>query len=179
MMPERRFPLTRIVRLEEVPREGLEVSLTADTGALASLAELIGVTRLTQFSSAMTVAPWRGGGLVVRGHLDAQAEQTCVVTLEPFSNRIAADFEDFFAPEHVALGEEEEGPAIEEIEPLVGNRIDAGAVAVEHLILSVDPHPKRPGIRFEGHDEDLPREEESPFAQLEPLRRKLQGGGDG
>jgi hypothetical protein len=55
-------------------------------------------------------------------------------------------------------------------DPIIGGRIDLGALAAEFLSLGLDPYPRKPGVDFEAPEGDAPGEE-SPFAALGKLRR--------
>jgi hypothetical protein len=114
--------------------------------------------------------------------VSATVGQTCVVTLEPVMNEIDEAVDLVFAPcaaappvaghdgGEVAVSAED-GP-----EPLVGGRIDLGAIATEFLILGIDPYPRRPDAVFRppaaGDDSA------HPFAALGALKRG-QGGKHG
>ena len=47
-----------------------------------------------------------------------------------------------------AGGREVEIPADDPPEPLVGGKVDLGAIATEFLILGLDPYPRKPGTVF-------------------------------
>ena len=49
-------------------------------------------------------------------------------------------------------------------------RIDLGAIVAEHLALGLDPYPRSPGVAFDGHIEDDPAADPSPFAALAALK---------
>ena len=59
-------------------------------------------------------------------------------------------------------------------EPLVDGTLDLGGLAVEFLILGIDPYPRKAGAQF-----SPPKAEdagEHPFAALESLKKTLGGG---
>ena len=53
-----------------------------------------------------------------------------------------------------------------------GGRIDLGVIVGEHLALGLDPYPRAPGVDFQPHVEDDPRDDPSPFAALKNLPRR-------
>ena len=55
-------------------------------------------------------------------------------------------------------------------DPIIGGKIDLGALASEFLTLGVDPYPRKPGVVFEGDDPAGARP--SAFAGLAGLGRK-------
>ena len=54
-------------------------------------------------------------------------------------------------------------------EPLIGGAVDLGAIAIEFLILGIDPYPRKPGAVFEASPAgDDPAK---PFAALAALKK--------
>jgi hypothetical protein len=163
----------------EVPESGRHVELAADEAARAAVARLAGLAALPRLDASFDVTPHGRGGLHVLGRVSATVGQTCVVTLEPVTNEIDEAVDLVFAPAAAAPpgaghdGGEVEVPAADGPEPLVGGRIDLGAIATEFLILGIDPYPRRPDAVFRapaaGDDSA------HPFATLGALKRG-QGG---
>ena len=78
----------------------------------------------------------------------------------------------------IATGEErllaEAKPDEEPPEPLIGGKLDLGAIATEFLILGIDPYPRKPGAQF-----SPPKADDAgahPFAALEALKKRPGGG---
>ena len=95
----------------------------------------------------------RGGGHVhLSGTLQAQVEQSCVVTLEPLLNDVAADFKVDYWPE---TDMPEPGGGVVDIhdepdlEPIVAGRIEVGRVVFQALAGAIDLFPRKPGATFE------------------------------
>ena len=61
------------------------------------------------------------------------------------------------------------GESADETEPLIGGLVDLGALAIEFLILGLDPYPRRPGAVFQPPPAAKP--DETPFAALASLRK--------
>jgi uncharacterized metal-binding protein YceD (DUF177 family) len=123
----------------------------------------------------------RGAGVSVAGQISALVGQTCVVTLEPMETsldeEIAVSFAQPPAGAAAADGEVEVAPVTggdEPPEPLVGGKVDLGAIATEFLILAIDPYPRKPGAEFAA-----PKTDEAgvnPFAALAGLKKRPGGG---
>lgn len=175
-MTGKTIPISRIVRRDEVPDQGIEVEIRADADTCKALADFADIPDVESFSARLTVAPWRRRGLSVRGEVEADVVQTCVVTLEPVRNHLREDVDVDYLPQdqRAPAPEEVVDPEAEDIEPLVAERIDVGALAVEHLVLGLDPYPRRSGVVFEA-ETDADSEAEKPFAKLAALRDR-QGG---
>jgi hypothetical protein len=165
------------VRLVDVPAGGVHVvKRDLKPADLAAFAGVVGVESMATLDLDLHVKPYRGDGLAVEGRVRATIGQTCVVTLDPVENEIDEEIEATFRPE-VALKphlvhDEEEGLAIDASvasdDPLVGGAIDAAAIAVEFLVLGIDPHPRKPGVAFEAPDGTGAS---SAFAGLAKLKR--------
>jgi len=165
------------VRLADVPPSGLHIRRRDLSPAdLAAFARFIGVEGMTALDVDLHVKPYRGDGLAVSGRVRAEVGQTCVVTLEPMTNRIDEEVEATFRPEEKLkphlVHDEEEGLSIDASvaadDPLVGGVIDAAAIAAEFLALGIDPYPRKPDSRF---DAPAAGAAASPFAGLSKLKR--------
>jgi len=165
------------VTLEEIPDSGLHMEIEAPPetrAALAKLAEVRDIPRLTAVFDLVRA----DGGVDVSGRVRARVEQTCVVTLEPVENDVDEPVEVAFRlgaepaamPTHVSqvLDEDEDLP-----EPLVGGKVDLGALATEFLLLGIDPYPRKPGAEFAPPHPAEPGEH--PFAGLDALKKRLGG----
>jgi len=170
------------VAVEEISETaGRHFELAADARIRAGVARLAGLRDLPRLVASFDVTRHGAGGLRVLGHVSATAGQTCVVTLEPLESEIDEAVDLIFLPQPAvpgATGESDRDEAPREMkgdepEPLVGGRIDLGAVAFEFLILGINPYPRKPGAVFEPPSHVAP--EEGPFAALAGLKK----GGDG
>jgi uncharacterized metal-binding protein YceD (DUF177 family) len=161
----------------EVPETGRHIDLIADQGTRAALAKIAGLADLPRLAASFDVIPHGRGGLHVVGRVSAAVGQTCVVTLEPLQNDIDEAIDLVFAPTSASppalAGGEVEVPAEDAPEPLVGGKIDLGAIATEFLVLAIDPYPRKPDAVFQ----PPPAGDDSahPFAALAALK-KARGG---
>jgi len=169
-------PFSRPVRVEAIPRDGLETRIEADAGERAALAAFNGLPAVAALGAAFSLKHGGGGTILVRGELSAEVTQTCVVTLEPFEASISAPIDLRFAPADDAsarpgaaaseaettlvVGEEDEP------DPIVDGVIDLGAVASEFLTLNLDPYPRKPGAAFESPASGGDGASDSPFSVL-------------
>ena len=179
-------PFSRPIAVETVGDKGLRLELEAGPAECAALAEQDGLVALRDLRVEAEVARRGRDHFRVKGRVRAVVTQTCVVTLEPFEAQVEEPFEVEFAPE--AEAEAAYARAMAEIEaaqdkaaalaaqpdppdPIVGGRIDLGALASEFLALGLDPYPRKPGARFEPVIEDA-SEPPSPFAALAKLKKE-------
>jgi uncharacterized metal-binding protein YceD (DUF177 family) len=177
-------PFSRTVAVDSIGEGGKHVRFTATPEECAALARLDDIVALSDLCVEAQLTRRGREGLDARGRVTATVTQTCVVTLEPFEARIDEPFAIAFAPEAEARAAYEAALAALEAaqdkarllaeqpdppDPIIDGRIDVGALACEFLALGLDPHPRKPGVAFEGHCED--EETPSPFGALAKLKK--------
>jgi uncharacterized metal-binding protein YceD (DUF177 family) len=172
---------SRLVPLERIGVKEKSFAIDANPQECVALAERLGIPRVMSAHADITLKLVRGGKLVaLKGRLQAELEQICVVTLEPVTNRIDEEFSRFYSVEaepdagEVVIDLNEEEPP----DPIEHGQIDIGEAAAEHLALAMDPFPRAPGVAFEPAPEaaEPGAEEEArpnPFAVLAEHRKKL------
>lgn len=185
--PAREVPnLSRLVEVDEVPDAGLAISVVANAAERAAIAKTDGLVAVESLEADLEVTKEGAKKFRVAGPLRARVVQTCVVSLEPFESEIEAqveaDFQNFVekaAPRARSArrvdAEAEPAPSfaaqIDAPDPVVNGRIDVGALVEEFLVLSLDPYPRKPGVRFEGAEfPGASDEPASPFAILKKLK---------
>jgi len=166
------------VMLEDIPETGEHFDLEADAGVRTAVASVAGLRDLPRLRASFDVTRHGSDGLHVVGSVSASVGQTCVVTLEPVDSEIEESIDLTFVPrpasEVPAADGEEDKPRPRDLnlndpEPLIGGAIDLGALAVEFLILGLDPYPRKPGAVFQPPQDDKP--EPGPFAALAKLTK--------
>jgi len=161
---------SRPIKVDPLPRGGLEQAIEANPQERAALAALNRLPNIERLNARFEIVKW-GRGVDVQGELTARVTQTCVVSLEPFDvdidEPIAVRFlpPDAKPPQPTLAAhdlEEEDAP-----DPLIDGRIDLGAIASEFLTLALDPYPRKPGVAFEPPG-DAPAPD-SPFSRLRAI----------
>ena len=129
----------------------------------------------------------RGDELVLRGWLEADIVQECVVTLEPAPARLRQPIE-----RRYRLGGTSEAPPTryepygrlvldddaDEVEPVIGREIDVGEAFAEELGTALDPYPRAPGAALDADDlgphvsVGSANRLDEPFAALRRLQEK-------
>ncbi|WOJ89466.1 DUF177 domain-containing protein [Methylocapsa polymorpha] len=177
---------SRLLKVEDVPETGIEVSLRADEAECAAIARSDGLVAVAKLEADLDVTRQAGMRFNVSGVLRAQVVQTCVVSLDPFETKIRADIDvDFASAVEAAklsgvVGTEIDagdgwadsfGVKRDPPDPIIDGRIDLGALVEEFLVLSLDPYPRKPGASFdETGFSNNPLEKVSPFAVLKKLK---------
>jgi len=141
------------VTVAELPEAGRHVHLEAPETARREIAAFAELRALDSLEADFDVTH-RGDGVRVRGRVRARVGQTCVVTLEPLDNTVDEAVDLSFSPtaaapkpELDAVDFDPTGP--EPLEPMPGGAVDLAALAVEFMLLGLDPYPRKAGVEFE------------------------------
>jgi hypothetical protein len=129
----------------------------------------------------------RGDELVLRGWLEAEIVQECVVTLEPAPARLRQPIERRYrfggASEAAPTRYEPYGRVVleddaDEVEAVIGREIDVGEAFAEELGAALDPYPRAPGAALDVDDlgphvsVGQANRLDEPFAALRRLQEK-------
>ncbi|PPD43266.1 MAG: hypothetical protein CTY15_10320 [Methylocystis sp.] len=172
--------LSRPLSAAEVPGDGLEVEVVATETERAALARLNALPAVHGLTAKLRVRRWRGDGLALEGELRAGIRQSCVLTLDEFDSTVVEPIEMRFAPPRDAAparprrGAPEKKPQEEALDPfgedppdpIVGGKVDLGAVVCEFFTLALDPYPRKPGAEFAEPDLGSGADAPSPFVKL-------------
>jgi uncharacterized metal-binding protein YceD (DUF177 family) len=171
-MTEERL-LSRLVRVDALPREGQAVTVEATPAEREELASFYQLPAIAALTATLRLHPWGQGGAHVTGAVHAELTQVCVVSLEPFPATVDEDVDLRFAPQTTANSrsapiEETQTSSLaedDEPDPVVDGKVDVGAITAELFALGLDPYPRKPGAAFdEGSTNSKPAD--SPFAAL-------------
>lgn len=165
MLPELEF--SRPLSVDKIPAPGVEETLIASDKERKELAQRFGLLDLKDLSATLSVHPASNRqGFAVTGTMNADVVQQCVVTLEPLANHIEHQIDVLFAfPE----GDEAAPAQIEmdedQPEHIIDGVIDLGELVAQHLGITLDPYPRKPGLApvEAQYGSDKPT---SPFAEL-------------
>jgi hypothetical protein len=173
-------PWSVVVAVQDVPETGKRFDLAADEPVRAEIARIAGLRDLPRFEASFDVSRRGRDGLHVTGSVSATVGQTCVVTLDAIESEVNEAVDLIFAPapdgDREPNGDRESAGDTRQdgIEPMVGGRVDLGAIATEFLVLGVDPYPRKPGVAFEAPSAAEPGGH--PFAALSALKGRNEDG---
>ena len=165
------------VAVEQIAEAGQHFDLAADATVRAAIAKVVGLRDLPRLEAHFDVGR-RGASVHVAGLVTATVGQNCVVTLEPLTNEVDEEVDLRFVPQQAPArqpttddGTESDARDVkwDDPEPLIDGVVDLGALAIEFLILGLDPYPRKAGAVFEPPAEREP--EEGPFAALAKLTK--------
>ena len=174
-------PFSRVLVVATLSDRPIVVPVEADAAERARLAEANGIPALHRLEVPFRVGREGPSGFRVSGTLQATVRQICVVTLEPFDSEVTEEVDVRFVLDSAASGRSSlraptapQDPAEEADEDppdvIRDGRIDLGALAAEFLALGLDPHPRKPGVRFDEAAAGQGPKEASPFAVLAALK---------
>lgn len=150
---------SRIVELDSVPPTGRNLVFEADEAQKAALAVRFRIEQIHFLKVTGLLKPWRKAGFKLTAQFEAEVLQTCVVTLQTFTQALKGTFTETFLPEAVLekTSVEIELDA-EGIDPPEGfgpeRRLDVGQYAAEYFGLKLAPYPRAPGVEFADVIED-------------------------
>ena len=161
------------------PRKPTQFAFRPDQAARALLAQDLDILALHRMEFQGQIAPAGRDAFLLTGHLTADVDQACIVTLVPVRSRIDEEVRrrfdaGFAAPE----GDEAEMPEDDTVEPMP-EVIDIEGIAAEALVLALPPYPRAAGAVFGAavHAEDgiapLQDTDLKPFAGLAALAGRL------
>lgn len=177
MQPKPERPWSVPVSLHDIPESGRHFGIVADEATRNTIAQAAGLRALPRLEASFEVTRRGSGGLHLAGRVSATVGQDCVVTLDPIDNDVEEVIELVFNPGDAApVSEDSRKRVLEvtaedvpEVEPLVNDMIDLGAIATEFLLLGIDPYPRKPEAVFVAPASK--EEAQHPFAALASLRK--------
>ena len=146
--------------------------LSADEAVRAAVAKEFDLVSLDRLEADLKLSAWFDG-VQIDGRWRASIVQTCGISLEPFSTELAGSFRVRAVPRGSAAAPVEDAEVVIDPEAddppdiLEDDVVDLGAYVVEHLVLDIDPFPRKPGVQF---DPPAPTGILSPFALLKAMK---------
>jgi hypothetical protein len=161
----------------EVSENGRQVGLIADDATRAAVAKAAGLLALPRLEARFDLTRHGAEGLHVTGRVSATVGQSCVVTMEPVENLVDEPIDLLFLPPEEPKPGRKPAADIDALEAVTEDppetlhdgAADLGALAVEYLLLGIDPYPRKPGAKFDAPPADDPASH--PFAALAALKK--------
>lgn len=166
---------THPIVVADIHEDGEDVALAPDEETREALARFSNVIAVPALSAHLHLQPDGLGGAMVTGELAAIVRQNCVVSLEPFDNKVHEEIALRFAPEAAASSKSDPDIEFDKSDPsdsIINGVIDLGAVVSEFLVLGIDPYPRKPGAEFAPLPPAGGEKRDNPFAALAKLKKK-------
>lgn len=130
--------------------------LQANADECAALAKRFDALEVSNFKADLTVQRRVGGRIEIAGVWQADAVQSCVVTLEPIPVHLEGKIKESLVGVASIAELDESEVALDSPEPFEGNRIDLGEVLAQTLGVNLPPYPRKPGAVWQGESQDSP-----------------------
>lgn len=165
------------IRVSDIPSAGKTIRLVTDAKTLADLAHQLGIQAVENLCADIELLPAKGRTIRMRGSVDGDVVQICIVTLEPVRQSVSEKFDVVFLPEEAGKNSDQKTVLLdpledEDSETYQDGMLDLGRIVAEHLALGIDPYPRAPATDFPGHIEDDTSDRVSPFEGLKSLKDK-------
>ncbi len=176
MQPSDHTAFSLTVAVRDVGRRGRTVMLKADADERAALAKVLGIEAIERLAGEFSLEMISGSSVHLRGRLEADLVQICVVSLEPVQQHVDELVSMTLLPTETADGRPHASKLIDPMDEddrdtYSSGRIDLGMIVSEQLALHLDPYPRAPGVQFEAAVSAGAEQRDSPFAALERLKR--------
>ena len=154
MTPTNEF--SRRLAIDPWPDDAIRVDVSAEPPERQALAERFGLLAVRSLCGRGRLERRsEPGELVLRGWLEADVVQACVISLEPVPARLRQRVERRYRPIEAGAvaahlqphGMEELADDEEVVETVIGGVIDVGEAFAEELGLALDPYPRATGAR--------------------------------
>ncbi|MEE8392924.1 MAG: DUF177 domain-containing protein [Rhodospirillales bacterium] len=160
-----------------------EFEIEATIDQRIALAQRFGLIALDSLKAKIRLTPEKGGeAVLLRGRLEADAVQSCVVTLERMDTHIEASFERHFTSPAAECDKDEEitinSDGTDPTDAFIDGAVDIGESVAEQLALELDPFPRARGSAFNGFSSNsvssgVPDGGTGPFSELAKIKDKL------
>lgn len=165
------------LKIEDMSALTQNYKLKANNEELKYITEIMQVPNIKRFETDINVKfQAKEHRVDVWGNVNADVEQTSVISLENFDRKYCSEFKLIYdtkmtLSEQIALDEENDGENVPDI--LVDGQIDLAAIAMEQLALILDDFPRQEGevFNFTSEFDEETTKKANPFAVLEKLKK--------
>lgn len=190
MKHEWSYPL----EVEKITSKPTRLEAIAGEEERAALCRRLDIPVISRLEAKLVIQRNAGNMIIhIKGEIDADVEQRCIVTREPVKEKVRDSFEAWYADpgqavsftkarrERMNIKDKGEQPMLEECddpEPIVNGVIDLGELVTQNFSLALNPYPRKKGAAYKGGEEEslAPESPEgaynNPFAALKEWRAK-------
>jgi len=165
--------LPLLVPLGLAAAEPVQIRHDASGQELSEIKTRLGVRKIVSLAlSAQLQRTVTGDIYQVSGNIKLIAERSCIVTLENFIETTEGVFDEYFTTSPEQATDQSEhlliDPDEDEVTLLEQDSIDIGELALQHLVLALNPYPRAPDAPLAADDETTAKTQR-PFAGLDAL----------
>ncbi|MCB1783376.1 MAG: DUF177 domain-containing protein [Alphaproteobacteria bacterium] len=178
-----------LINEDDIGDKTLRLTISPSEDETAALCNRLNLSSIEKLEAKLELSRSSGSLVIhVKGQIEADIKQKCVITLEPVPEHIEESFDAWFSDpaqavsfakakrDRLSAREKEETPILEESddpEPIIDGKIDLGELVTQYVSLYLDPYPHAPGAHYAKGDDEAPGEEgaeqgqyNNPFAAL-------------
>jgi len=165
--------LPLLVSLGLAAAEPVQIRHEASGQELSEIKARLGVRKILSLAlDAQLQRTIIGDIYQVSGNIKLIAERTCIVTLENFIETTEGVFDEYFTTSPEQATDQSEHLLIDpdeyEVTLLEQDSIDIGELALQHLVLALNPYPRAPDAPLAAGDGTIAKTQR-PFAGLDAL----------
>jgi uncharacterized metal-binding protein YceD (DUF177 family) len=178
MQNRNNYEFSRPFPVDKLRDRDMQERIEANDEEREALAARLDIVAIKDLTARLDLQRIHSGKMVeVRGRFSADIVQSCVVTLEPFETHVEDDFIAYFVKESdIPKSDEVDIEDDNSPDPINEHgEVDLGELTAQHLLLALDPYPRKPGVTFEpilDEDDEEPEKPVNPFAVLAEFRAK-------
>ncbi len=158
--------LNKVLFLGEIGPDGWHGDFVATPAQCAKIAERFEIPSVKSLTAHVN-ATIEEDLIRVYGHIKAELERICVVSLDPCEEMLDTDFEALFAENIPVI---KEGEMEDDIVPIERGRLDIFDIVAEQVGLNMNPFPRKPDVS--GDYMEKGDSGNRPFANLKNLIKK-------
>jgi uncharacterized metal-binding protein YceD (DUF177 family) len=132
--------IARPVVVDPWPSSGIELSFEATPEQCRALAERFDLVGVARFAGHAQLERCGKDEVRLRGRLQAEVVQSCVVSLEDVRSAVDEAFECRFTRPGGEVADDLAWD--QDVEPLEGTELDIGEIFAQQLALALDPYPR-------------------------------------
>ena len=167
---------SRLVSPSRIPPSGVSERLDATAEERKALRARFDLLDMPVLQAFLELKPDMKNAVEVTGKINATIIQNCILTLEPITTSFDLNVQTTFLPsddnpEGAGSPNLEEGAGEIEYYPQ-GGKIDLGEMVAQHLGVSIDLYPRKPGATLNSTEFGAKVPEKNPFAKLAKIQDK-------
>ena len=163
------------LKIEQMGQGEQNYKLIADKEQLEFIRDVLQVPAVESFEANIKLKFYKKRGILdVWGNVISNIEQISVISLEPFNKIYKTDFKVTYdtTATYEEIKEQDVDIMVDIPDIVVNGEINLADIAIEHLALELDDHPRKEGEEFKEIIEDIAPIRNNPFAILEQLKKK-------
>ena len=177
----KKYDLTLSLKASEIDGNASSYAIEATETEKQTLVERFNIVSLSAFSASVSVRSKEDmDAILLEGHIDADLEQACTITLKPVAESISEDFSLLLVSPEMANNMDEDEAYLDvdapDYDALEGDTVEIGELVAQTLAISMSQYPRAEGVELNvsaGANvsvNEAELEKPNPFAALSKLK---------